>query len=251
MRRLNAKPVYVPTIACINAATVDLGVDFGLLVSALQKYVDKYLAPVWGTPAKLVKATKPRRNAWTMIFIDTAHDVRNLRAELKKKFGKNIVDQIVATHLFKSRPVAFVFAQNVLADDDPPLRDADKISMAASHELAEMLVDPGSNLWCEDGNGSLYAYEVCDVVEAKFFRVNGLAMSNFVYPAFFEGFHKRNSVQFDHMKKVKRPFEILKDGYAPARKAGKRHILTLLSASKKRRKLRNEDRDLHRSELRR
>jgi len=253
MRRLSVfrpKPGYIPTIACINEAKVALGVDFDLLIAALQKYVDKYLAPVWGTPAKLVRATKPRDNAWTMIFIDTADDIRNLRAELKKKFGKNIVDRIVATHLFKSRPVAFVFAQNVLADDDPPLRDGDKVSMAASHELAEMLVDPGSNLWCEDGNGSLYAYEVCDVVEAKFFRVNGLAMTNFVYPAFFEGFHKRNSVQFDHMKKLKHPFEILEDGYAPAREAGKRHLM-LRSTPKKRGKLRKENRDLHRSEFRR
>jgi hypothetical protein len=52
-----------------------------------------------------------------------------------------------------------------------------------------MLVDPGNNLWC--GKGTLYAYEVCDAVEAKHFPVNGLAMSDFVYPAFFEAFHKR------------------------------------------------------------
>ena len=250
MRRLNVfgpKPGYIPTIACINAATVDLG-DFDLLISALQKYVDKYLAPVWGTPAKLVKATKPRDNAWTMIFIDTADDIRNLRAELKKKFGN--VDDIVATHLFKGRPVAFVFAENVLLEERPR-RKRDKISSAASHELAEMLVDPGSNIWCDDGHGMFYAYEVCDAVEAKYFRVNGLAMSDFVYPTFFERFHKRNSVQFDHMKKVKHPFEILKDGYAPVRKAGKRHRLTLLSTPKKKSELRKENRDLHRSEFRR
>ena len=250
MRRLNVsspKQGYIPSIACINKTTVDLGVDFDSLISALQKYVDKHLAPVWGTPAKLVRATKPRDNAWTMIFIDTADDIRNLRADLKKKFGN--VDGIEATHLFKGRPVAFVFAKDVLADP-APLRPRDKVSMAASHELAEMLVDPGSNLWCEDGNGSLYAYEVCDVVEETLFRVNGLAMTDFVYPAFFEGFHKRNSVQFDHMKKVKHPFEILKDGYAPVRKAGKRHRLTLRSTPKKRGELRKENRDLHRTEFR-
>jgi hypothetical protein len=32
-----------------------------------------------------------------------------------------------------------------------------RISIAASHELAEMLVDPGNNLWCEHGKGTLYA----------------------------------------------------------------------------------------------
>jgi len=58
------------------------------------------------------------------------------------------------------------------------------ISIAASHELAEMLIDPGNNLWCEHGKGTLYAYEVCDAVKAEHFPVNGLAMSDFVYPAF-------------------------------------------------------------------
>jgi hypothetical protein len=87
MRRVNIapfKPGHVPTIACINRSTFDLGVDFPSLISALQKYVDKHLAPVWGTSAKLRKTTKPRDNAWTMLFVDTADDIRNLREDLKK-----------------------------------------------------------------------------------------------------------------------------------------------------------------------
>jgi hypothetical protein len=42
--------------------------------------------------------------------------------------------------------------------------------MAASHELAETLVDPANNLWCERSKGTLFAYEVCDAVEADHFR---------------------------------------------------------------------------------
>jgi hypothetical protein len=68
-----------------------------------------------------------------------------------------------------------------------------------------------------------------------------LAMSNFVYPVFFEAFRKRNSMQFDH--------QILKDGHAPVRKAGKCKLM-LRSSSRKARELRREDRDLHRSEFR-
>jgi hypothetical protein len=54
-------------------------------------------------------------------------------------------------------------------------------------------------------------------------------------------------MQFDHMKTLKRPFQILKDGYAPVRKAGK---LMLRSSPRKGRELRREDRHLHRSEFR-
>jgi hypothetical protein len=235
----------VPTIACINRATHP-GLDFTSLVSALQKYVDEHLAPVWGTPAKLVRAKLPRPNAWTMVFIATAKDIRHLRRDLKKIFGKN-ANEVLAVHLFKGRPIALVFVKTVLLGT-LPLSDSDKISLAASHELAEMLVDPGNNLWCADGNGMFYAYEVCDAVEAKHFRVNGFAMSNFVYPAFFESFHKRKSAQFDHMKLLKRPFHILNDGYSPVRKAGK--VVRLQASAMKSRELRKEDRDLHRSEFR-
>ncbi len=31
-------------------------------------------------------------------------------------------------------------------------------------------------------------------------------MTDFVYPAYFEAFHKAGSVPFDHLKKVKKPF---------------------------------------------
>ena len=61
-----AKPIMaafnqraVPTIACINLATVPLGVDFDALIPALQKFLDDCFVPVWGSPAKLVKANKP------------------------------------------------------------------------------------------------------------------------------------------------------------------------------------------------
>src|SRR2546430_512227 len=51
----------VPTIACFNKATTALGVDFARLVAALQKFVDQYFVPVWGTPARLLKTTGFRK----------------------------------------------------------------------------------------------------------------------------------------------------------------------------------------------
>jgi hypothetical protein len=59
-----------PTIACINKATISLGVNFDKLVSALQKFVDTTFAPIWGAPAKLVKADAEMEGAWTLVFLD-------------------------------------------------------------------------------------------------------------------------------------------------------------------------------------
>ena len=62
----------VPTIAVFNKATVALGVDLDKLIAAMQEYVDKYVAPVWGTPAKLVKTEGFVKGTWAIVFLDNA-----------------------------------------------------------------------------------------------------------------------------------------------------------------------------------
>ena len=90
------------------------------------------------------------------------------------------------------------------------------------HELVEMLVDPAINLMATGPDPmAVYAYESADPVEALSFKVKGIAMSDFVAPAYFEAFHKPRSVRFDYMNKVTRPFEILKGGYQIIFKNGK------------------------------
>src|SRR5260370_38324799 len=78
---MSAKPTFgafnqglIPTIAVFIDPTTKtpLGVDFGLLIAALQRYVNKYIVPVWGTPAKLIKSTGFVKNAWAIVFLDNA-----------------------------------------------------------------------------------------------------------------------------------------------------------------------------------
>jgi hypothetical protein len=217
----------IPTIACINQAKTPLGVDFDKLIRALQKYVDHHLAPVWGTPAKLVKATKPPRGAWVLMFIDSAEDV-------DKKHLKDF-----AYHLFKGQPMARVFVKSTIGNDEP-------ISLVASHELAEMLVNPDCNLWALGRGNRLYSYEICDAVEEEEFKIDRLAMSDFVYPAYYEAHHKPGSVQFDHLKQITRPFQLLAGGYALVRKGQKTKPISGSKAKQKR--FLQEDRRLHRTE---
>src|SRR4029077_5179272 len=88
------------------------------------------------------------------------------------------------------------------------------VSVSASHELVEMLVDPAINLMTTGPDPkATYAYESADPVEALSFPVNGIPMSDFVYPAYFEIFRKPRSVRFDHENKVTKPFQILSGGY--------------------------------------
>jgi hypothetical protein len=236
----SAKRGKIPTIACINRATVDFGVDFGDLIRALQEYVDRYLAPVWATPAKLVKKSSPQKHAWTLLFLDsgTAKDVKELgiRADPRTVLGRHKLQ-------CHGLPLAMVFVKATF-DAGPDVSARDKIGMAASHELAEMLVDPGNNLWCEYPDGGFCAYEVCDAVEEEYFRVRGIAMSDFVYPAYFERSQVSRSVRLDYMNKVKRPFQILKHGYLPVNNGGKLELK--FGSSVKESTFRAENRHFHR-----
>ena len=47
----------VPRIACFNKAKTPLGVDLDKLLAAMQKFVDDFFSPVWGTPCQLLKTT--------------------------------------------------------------------------------------------------------------------------------------------------------------------------------------------------
>jgi hypothetical protein len=125
----------------------------------------------------------------------------------------------------------------------------DSVSVSASHELVEMLVDPAINLMTTGPDPrTVYAYETADPVENLTFKVDGIPMTDFVYPAYFEVFRKRSSTRFDHLGKVERPFQILSGGYQIIFRNGK---WSDISGSKaKAKKLRREIRDQHRSAIR-
>jgi hypothetical protein len=182
-----AKPTFgafnqgqVPTIACFNRATVALGVNFNALIAAMQAYVNQHIVPIWGTPAKLIKTTDFVKDAWAMVFLDNADQPGALAYHDLTPGGL---------------PLSKVFVKTTLADGE-------LVSVSASHELVEMLVDPAINMMTTGPDAkTMYAYESADPVEALNFDVKGIAMSDFVYPSYFEVFRKTGSAQFDHLNK--------------------------------------------------
>ena len=90
----------VPTIACFNQAQTPLGVDLDALIAAMQVFVDRYVAPVWATPAKLVKSKGYVKGAWAMVFLDNAdqqgalayHDLTPDGLPQSKVFVKTTLD---------------------------------------------------------------------------------------------------------------------------------------------------------------
>ena len=219
----------VPTIACFNRATKPLGTNFDKLIAAMQEYVDRHVAPVWGTPARLVKSRGFRKGHWGLAFFDDAE------ADDADFLGVHDVTP-------DGMPLSRVFVKTTLANGE-------LVSVTASHELVEMLVDPAMNLLTTGPDPkAVYAYETADPVEESSFTVRGIPMSNFVYPSYFEEFHKRDSVRFDHLGKVRRPFQVLRGGYQSIFKHGK--WVDHCGSTAKMKRFKKQDRRGRRGELR-
>jgi len=230
----NSRPTFgsfnqggTPRIAVFNKASLDLGVNFDSLIAAMQEYIDRFIVPVWATPAKLVKSKDFLPGCWAIVFLDDAD-----------------VPGALAYHDLTpdGYPLSKVFVRTTI-------RNGDLVSVSASHELVEMLVDPAINLMTTGPDPkTVYAYESADPVESLTFNVKGIPMSDFVYPSYFEDFRKAGSVKFDQMGKVKRPFQILSGGYQIVFKNGK--WSQVFASRAKQRAFETEDRRGHRSEQR-
>jgi hypothetical protein len=216
-----------PTIAFVNLATAPLGVDLGRLVSALDKQMQRDFVPIWGYPAKLYVTKKPKPDEWQMVFLDDADAANAL--------GYHDITE-------DGQPVSKVFVKTTVTAGQ-------KVSVTASHELLEMMIDPGAQLWAQNADGRFYAYEMCDAVEEEEYEIDGVAVSDFVHPSFFEPWHVAGSIQFDHLGKVSRPFQTLTNGYQIVSDGSTAHEV-FGSRAKARHFREVEVRNLHRSEYR-
>jgi hypothetical protein len=186
-------------VSVINASTVVTDAAVQAALPALQTQVHQHFAPAWGIDADLTfvkKGSKPAPRTWWLSILDNSdqagalgyHDVTNEGLPLGKVFAKT--DQQYGS----------------------------KWTVTASHELLEMLADPEINLTVfvqpSATQGVLYAYEVCDACEADNlgYDINGVTVSDFVFPSWFETSHPAGSVQFDYGKHLKKPVPALLPG---------------------------------------
>jgi len=214
------------SIACFNMAKTALGVDFDKLTATLQKCYDQHFLPVWGYPVTLYNTGNPKPTDWLFGYFDDADTAGALGYHDLTKDG---------------RPLSKIFVKTTLAAGD-------KVSVTACHELFEMVIDPIANLWAEAGDGTEYAYEMCDPVENDTFVVDDVEMSNFVHPAWFEPFDHPAGTKYDHLGLLTQPFSMSQGGYMIVKKNG--NVSQVFASDEKRRAFARENRLEHRSEFR-
>jgi hypothetical protein len=117
----------------------------------------------------------------------------------------------------RRRNFARVYPETILDSKGSVLDGARSISAATSHECIEATYDRNVALWVwNERDCQLVAGEVCDPVEedayTKFVRGQDAAVSNFVYPAWFDAQAPEGS-RFDHMRRLDKAFSCSEGGY--------------------------------------
>src|SRR5690242_3931498 len=92
-------------------------------------------------------------------------------------------------------------------------KDGADLSMTISHEMCETLADPNGARAAQWKDGRFWAYEVCDAVEETSYLIDGVKVSNFVLPPYFEPVVRLTGLKLDWMGMCKKPLEILPGGY--------------------------------------
>lgn len=176
-----------------------MGFELPALVAALNTFMLRDFIPVWGTPCKLRIAEDGKIPAgeWAIVFLDDA--------DIASALGYHDLTP-------DGFPLSKVFVRIAHKAKKP-------LSITVSHELVEMVVDPAIQLAAFGPNNTWYALEVSDACQEEHYVVDGFQMTDFMYPSWFEGFRKTG--KFDHLERIKQPFEILKGGYMPIFRRGR------------------------------
>lgn len=172
-------------------------------IPAWEQAANNDFAPAWDTPHVKITLSKPSRGCIEALFV---------------KSGS--IQGALAFHTVeRGRPKIVVYAGT---DDYFGYSN----SVSFTHELFETLGDPYTSAFNLPWNsypvvhvghteeqipvGALAIDEVCDPVEAYQYRLNGVAISDFITPNWF---HDQVRGGYDYMNVVQEPYTVTRGGY--------------------------------------
>lgn len=188
----SSKSSLVQTIYVRNTSTVVSDAEVRRDLPAFQEATSKDFAPIWHVDAKLVflgSRTAPVGSE-TMTIVD-----------------KGSVQGALAFHeLTNGVPDSIIYAGTAKFYGY-------SWSVGFTHELWEMLADPGLVEAAQSQDGTIWAEEIADPVEADAdgFLVKGVLVSDFVTEKWFGA---QVSGPFDYCNHIQAPLVIDKGGYA-------------------------------------
>lgn len=158
-------------IRIVNNSTKVSDAQIKAAIPAFQQGLDQAFTPAWNTPATLYFGDSAPADSWTITVMDDTG-----------VFGAAGYHAV-----FQDTPYAVVGADTDISWE-----------LVLDHELDEMLVDPfvdraAGPILCNPFGCTtpfFYLQEVCDPVEYNWWKIDGVYISDFVTPRWYEGRHK-------------------------------------------------------------
>jgi hypothetical protein len=184
--------------------------------AAVQKQLTRDFTPFWGLEATVDAFedldSVPSDYHHVVIFGDAEELRSRLDVAVGEAYASQLIDdfdrdRLAGLHLnaFTRQPLALVEA-------------SDTWSVTLSHEILEMIADPYGNRLVAaahplDPNQRVrYLVEVCDPCQTMWYPVNGVPVSDFCTPRYFDPVSVDRS-RYSYTGAIQYPLEILEGGY--------------------------------------
>ena len=184
--------------------------------AAVQKQLTRDFMPIWGARATLDTfedlSSVPSDYHPVVVFAHAEELVGQLEVAVGPELVARLVDdferdRLGGLHLnaFTRQPFALVEA-------------SDAWSVTISHEVLEMIADPFGNRLIAaahplDATQRVkYLLEVCDPCQAVWYPVNGVPVSDFYTPRYFDPVAV-DGLRYSFTGQIERPLQILEGGY--------------------------------------
>ena len=105
-----------------------------------------------------------------------------------------------------------VFCNPIFNSGGSALSGSLSVSAVLSHEVLELTGDGPAHRWADGPGNQDYALELCDAVEDQSYDIDGVSVSNFVLPAFFDPRASKGS-RLDFLGSLSIPFSMTPGGY--------------------------------------
>jgi hypothetical protein len=184
--------------------------------AAVQKQLTRDFSPIWGLRATLDTfadlGSVPSDYHPIVIFAAAEELIGQLEVAIGPEYTAELVDdfernKLTGLHLnaFTRQPFALVQA-------------SDSWSVTISHEVLEMIADPFGNRLIAASHPQdprervKYLLEVCDPCQAVWYPVNGVPVSDFYLPRYFDPVGIPG-MRYSYTGELERPLQILEGGY--------------------------------------
>lgn len=185
------------TIWVVNKSTLVTDPDTATMTAAVDHQMSRDVEPAWSMPRTPIAWTHtPPKGARVIVLVDTADDPQAL--------GYHTEIGAVQSGIVGCKPE--------LDQGAHPLTGPYSVASILSHEVLEMAVDGRCNLWADTGKGYLIAYEIGDPVQSDHYDIDGVTVSNFALPTWFDPLTPRGT-KVDYLGKLRAPFTLSHGGY--------------------------------------